>query len=346
MPRKGAAGAQPVTIAMVAQRAGVSRQTVSNAVNSPDLLRPETLARVQQAIDELGYRPQSAARTLRTRSSRLIGYGIRPSEHDRSTAVLDRFLHALSETADEAGYRILLFAAPDEQAELEAYDSLLSEHSVDAFVLSNTTRGDRRQSWMHKHGIPFVAFGRGWGARDIGDWVDVDGAAGTAQAVDHLVGLGHRRIAFLGWPRGSGVGDDRLAGWREAMSRHDLPSRGLRAGAVDEVEPAAEAVKPLFDAGVTAVVAASDTLAMGCYRALRAQGRVPGRDVSVTGFDDSPATSLLAPSLTSLHQPLEEIGRECMRLLLARMASPTTPPGRTLLSPRLVVRESSVPPSI
>jgi DNA-binding LacI/PurR family transcriptional regulator len=346
MPRKTTAGSRQVTIAMVAQRAGVSRQTVSNALNSPDLLKPETLARVRRAIEDLGYRPQSAARTLRTRSSRLIAYGIRPARHGRSTPVLDRFLHALSDTAGEAGYRILLFPAADAEAEAEAYDTLLREHSVDGFVLSDTTRGDRRQGWLHKHGIPFVAFGRSWGARDVGDWVDVDGAAGTAQAVDHLVGLGHRRIAFLGWPRGSGSGDDRAAGWREAMRRHGLSPRGLRAFAEDEVEPAADAVRPLLDAGVTAVVAASDTLAMGCYRALREQGRTPGRDVALTGFDDSPAAPLLTPGLTSLQQPLEEIGQECVRLLLARMASPTAPPVRTLLPTRLVVRESSEPPSL
>src|SRR3954452_15074158 len=96
----------PVTLAVVARRAGVSPQTVSNAINAPDLLRPETLERVRRAIDELGYRPRRAAQTLRTRSSRLIGYGTLPAS--ASHTVLDRFLHALSQSADEAGYRILL----------------------------------------------------------------------------------------------------------------------------------------------------------------------------------------------------------------------------------------------
>src|SRR5215470_7458253 len=177
-------GKRPVTLALVAKRAGVSVQTVSNALNSPDLLAPGTLARVNEALTALDYRPHQAARSLRTRSSRLIGYGVQRTPAGVSTPVLDDFLHALSESADEAGYRILLFAAPG-TADDEAgrYDELLREHSVDAFVLSNTDRGDRRPAWLLRRGVPFVAFGRTWSARDTGDWVDVDGAHGTAAAV-------------------------------------------------------------------------------------------------------------------------------------------------------------------
>jgi DNA-binding LacI/PurR family transcriptional regulator len=342
----GGGGGKPVTLAMVAQRAGVSAQTVSNALNSPELLAGETLERVRRAIADLDYRPHQAARSLRTRSSRLIGYGVAPTPPSISTSVLDRFLHALSDSADLAGYRVLLFAAPvgadDEQ---ERYDQLLRDHSVDAFVLSNTYRGDRRPGWLAKREIPFVAFGRSWAARDVGDWVDVDGAQGTAEAVDHLVAAGHRRIGLLGWPRGSGVGDDRARGWREAMERHGLPVRGLRQAAEDDAKAAQQAVAPLLDggSGVSAVVAVSDTLALGVYRALRERGRIPGTDVAVIGFDDSPAAALLSPSLSSLHQPLEEVGRACTRLLVARIKDPRADPQRLLLAPELVVRESSAP---
>ncbi len=339
-PSGGPAG-QGVTLAEVARRAGVSRQTVSNALNTPRRLAPETLARVRRAVEELDYRPHQAARSLRTRSSRLIGYGVQPTPPGVSTQVLDRFLHALSEAADLAGHRVLLFASPaGAPDETDRYEQLLRDHSVDGFVLSNTYRGDRRPAWLDRQGIPFTAFGR-WSARGIGDWVDVDGALGTGMAVDHLVGLGHRRIAFLGWPRGSGVGDDRATGWREAMRRHDLPVRGLRLTAVDDADDARDAVRPLLPGRVSAVVTASDTLAMGCYRALGEAGLLPGRDMAVVGFDDSPAAGLLTPALTSLHQPLEEVGRACTRLLLQRIKDPDTAPERLLLPPRLMVRDSS-----
>ncbi|MBD3010233.1 LacI family DNA-binding transcriptional regulator [Streptomyces sp. 5-10] len=334
----------PVTLAMVARRAGVSPQTVSNAINSPELLRPETLERVRGVIDEMGYRPSRAAQALRTRSSKLIGYGIQPVPGGDTAPVMDRFLHALSQAADEAGYRMLLFACPPGGPSLEGYEELLGQHDVDGFVLSNTARQDPRQAWLAKRGVPFVGFGRMWSGRQIGDWADVDGASGTDAAVEHLVALGHRRIAFLGWPRGSGVGDDRAAGWQRAMRRHGLPTRGRRAESAGDVEAARIAVKPLLDAGATAVVAASDTLALGCYHALRERNAVPGRDVAVVGFDDSPIAGILSPSLSTVAQPLEAVGRECVRLLLARMANPAAPPERVLLEPSLVVRDSTPAP--
>ncbi|MGW0630046.1 LacI family DNA-binding transcriptional regulator [Streptomyces sp. NPDC002758] len=343
MPRtpRSPASQGPVTLAMVASRAGVSPQTVSNALNSPDLLRPETLERVRRAVDEMGYRPSRAAQSLRTRSSKLIGYGIQPTPAGTAAPVMDRFLHSLSQAADEAGYRILLFASPPGEPALEGYEELLGRHEVDGFVLSGTARHDPRQAWLAKKGVPFVGFGRMWSGRQIGDWVDVDGASGTDAAVEQLVALGHSRIAFLGWPRGSGVGDDRAEGWQRAMRRHGLPTRGRRAQSVDDVDAAGAAVKPLLDAGVTAVVAASDMLALGCYHALRERGAAPGRDVAVIGFDDSPTASILSPALSTIAQPLEAVGRECLRLLLARMTDATAPPERVLLEPSLVVRDST-----
>jgi DNA-binding LacI/PurR family transcriptional regulator len=344
--RSSSAKGGPVTLATVAARAGVSPQTVSNALNSPDMLRPETLERVLRAIDETGYRPSRAAQTLRTRSSKLIGYGVRPSPPGTTAPILDRFLHALSEAADEAGYRILLFAAPAGGASVQGHEELLGQYDVDGFVLTDTDeRGDPRQAWLAERGVPFVAFGRMWSKRQIGDWVDVDGALGTDAAVEHLIALGHRKIAFLGWQRGSGVGDDRAEGWRRAMRRHGLPTRGRRAQSIaDDVDAARTAVEPLLDAGATAVVAASDTLALGCYHAVRERGAAPGRDVAVTGFDDSSMAAVLSPGLTTLAQPLEAIGRECVRLLLARISHPDAPPERILLEPSLIVRDSTLTP--
>lgn len=336
-------GGTPVTLAVVAERAGVSRQTVSNAINSPELLRPETLERVRRVIDQTGYRPSRAAQALRTRASRLIGYGVPPARPGAHAPVMDQFLHALSDAADAAGYRIVLFATPEGGDGLDRYAALLDEHDIDGFVLSETRGGDPRQAWLSSRGLPFVAFGRLWSGRQIGDWVDVDGARGTEAAVDHLAGLGHRRIAFLGWPRGSGVGDDRADGWSRAMRRHGLTVRGLRSESVDDVAAAQQAATGQLEAGATAVVAASDVLALGVYRTLAARGTAPGQGggAAVVGFDDSPTAAVVAPGLTTLAQPLDAVGRECVRLLLARIADPSAAPERVLLEPRLVIRGSS-----
>ncbi|MGW6742640.1 LacI family DNA-binding transcriptional regulator [Streptomyces sp. NPDC055025] len=345
--RSGGRNDRPATLALVAQRAAVSPQTVSNALNSPDLLAPRTLERVRRAIDELDYRPHPAARLLRSRHSRLIGLGIRSTPSGLSGPSAESFLHGLSDSAGQAGYRVLLFPVPADPAnDPERYAELIRERSVDAFVLTDTYRGDRRSALLSRHGVPFVVSGRSWPSRGAGDWVDVDGARGTATAVDHLVASGHRRIAFLGWPRGSGAGDDRALGWREAVRRHGLPSRGLRGSAADDVDAARQAAGQLLAAGASAVVAASDTLALGCYRALRDSGRVPGKDVAVVGFDDSTAAGLVSPGLSSLRRPAEDMGRECARLLLARIKDPRAAPEHVLLAPELIVRESSVPDGI
>jgi DNA-binding LacI/PurR family transcriptional regulator len=191
---------------------------------------------------------------------------------------------------------------------------------------------------------PFVSFGR----IDAHDgpqlWVDVDGAAGTGAAVDHLVSQGHRRIAFLGLPEGSAPGRERARGWSDALRRHGLPSRGL-ARADDTVAEGTRAALELLDAdpAPTAVVAATDTLALGCYAAARLRGSRIGRDLAVVGFDDSPSAELVDPPLTSLRQPLAEVGKVLMHMLTGRLLGEEPAQFGVLLAPVLVVRSSSGP---
>ena len=133
----------PPTLATVAQEAGVSRQTVSNALNNPDLLRPETLERVQSVIERLGYSPNRAARQLRTRSSHLIGLRFEAAPEGTSNALMDRFLHSLVEAASRTGHHVLLFSGdPDDP--LDGYDDLLRSTAVDAFVVPSCAGSKRR----------------------------------------------------------------------------------------------------------------------------------------------------------------------------------------------------------
>jgi DNA-binding LacI/PurR family transcriptional regulator len=220
---------EKVTIATVARRAGVSRQTVSNVINTPEVVRPETRERVREAITALGYRVNQAARQMRTGRSRLLAVRIEPARDGINGSVLDRFLHGLTDAAALAGYRVMLYTAADDADEIATYDDLLTAHDLDGFVLTSTHHGDPRTSWLAARDVPFVTFGRPWGAPDTHSWVDVDNAAGTAEATRHLLAGGRTNIGFLGWPPGSGVGDARRAGWAAAL-------REARSG-VDEVAP-------------------------------------------------------------------------------------------------------------
>ena len=190
----------------VARLAGVSHQTVSRVLNNPPNVRTETARRVRAAIAELGYRPNRAAQNLRQRASRCIG--LKMVTPPGVSTLLDRFLHALTEAAGDVGYHILLFAAVED--ELATYEDLIRTGTVDGFVLFDVEVGDARLPGLARRGIPFVCFGRPRGQRhERFRWVDVDGAYGITKAVDHLVSLGHRRIAYLGWPEGTGFGDGR-----------------------------------------------------------------------------------------------------------------------------------------
>jgi len=336
-----------VTIATVARHANVSRQTVSNVLNAPEMVREETRARVVAAIEELGYRANFAARQMRTGRSRLLGVRIDPARNGIETAVLDRFLHGLTEAAAPAGYRVVLYTAADDTDEVATYESLLASYALDAFVLTATHHGDARTEWLRARGIPFTTFGRPWGAPDRHSWIDVDGAAGTAEATRHLIAAGHRRIAFLGWPAGSGVGDDRRSGWAGAMGAAGLATDGLDPRAVDGIAEGELLARALVETGVppTAVVCASDQLALGARR-------VEG--LAVIGFDDSPMAQVTG--LSSVRQPLADAARECVATLAAQLGDRAEiprprahemppeesdgPHRHVLLPPDLVIRDS------
>lgn len=332
----------PPTLADVAERAGVSRQTVSNAVNSPELLRPDTLARVQGAIAELGYSPNRAARNLRTRASHLIGLKFNPAQEGTANAAMDRFVHSLVETAGESGYHLLLFSGtPDDP--LVGYEDLLRSTAVDAFVVTDTYLGNPQAAWLTSRRAPFVAFGRPWDNPDATHaWVDVDGAAGTALATEHLLDKGHTRIAWIGWRKDSFIGEDRRAGWLRAMHARDLPTTGLASRVEDTVASGREAATVLLDeAGPTAFVCASDTLAMGVLHALGDRGIHWGKDIAVVGFDDSQVAQVVPGGLTSVRQPLEEVAVALVKALEGLLSTPPVARPGVLLSPTLAVRLSS-----
>ena len=209
------------TIEDVARAAQVSRQTVSNVLNTPAIVKPETRKRVEVAIRKLAYRPHASARRLRMRKSSTIAIRLDPMTNGISGALLDRFLHALTEQADARGIRILLFTAADPAAEIEQIRKLRGGADVDAFVLTATFHGDPRTEWLVENDVPFVTFGRPWGANDMNDpkhlWVDVDGFAGMREATIHLIDQGSSRVGFVGWPSLSGTGDDRRRGWQAAV---------------------------------------------------------------------------------------------------------------------------------
>lgn len=341
-PSRRLTGPQP-TLATVAQRAGVSRQTVSNALNNPELLRPDTLVRVQAVIDELGYTPNRAARQLRTRSSHLIGLRFEPAQEGTSNALMDRFVHTLVETTARTGHHILLFSG-DPADPLDGYDDLLRATAVDAFVITDTYAGTPQADLLRRVGAPFVTFGRPWddpSARH--PWVDVSGATGARLATEHLLAVGHQRVAWLGWEETSRIGEDRRSGWADAMAAAGVATDGLGVRISDNVDAARMAAHELLaDAGVTGFACASDTIGIGVLHALHERGLRPGADVGVVGFDDSQGAQVTWPGLTSVRQPLEQVAVEIVDLLHTILSLKAVQEPARMLEPSLVVRRSTL----
>jgi DNA-binding LacI/PurR family transcriptional regulator len=346
------------TVDDVARLAQVSRQTVSNVLNSPDIVRPETRARVQQAIGELGYRPHASARRLRAGTSSTIGIRLDPVANGISGSVLDRYLHALTEAADIRGMRVTLFVASDVDDEIRHFERLRDGADVDAFVLTSTQYDDPRIAWLARQRIPFVAFGRPWGAENDDDparlWVDVDGHDGVRQATRHLLGRGLTHVGYLGWPAGSGTGDDRRRGWESALQDAGVTaSDALVLTAEDGVAPARIAVERLLRSGsdpstgsarrLDGLVCASDTLALGAMMAVREAG-LP--HFPVIGFDNTPVAS--AVGLSSVDQRLGDVAAATLELLMGPTGRRVRPAGEApegathrLITPQLIVRRSS-----
>ncbi len=330
-----------VTIVDVARQAAVSRQTVSNALTHPARVRPDTLQRVMAAIDELGYEPSSSAQSLRSRRAGALGVEVNtlgPGSHNETMAP---FLASLGMRAARHGTHVVPFGSPENSPMLDGYRQMWARRLVDAFVVADTHHADPRPPWLEDNGIPFASFGRVWDDPTNTWWVDVDGATGTRAAVGHCVRAGYRTIAFLGWPHGSVVGDDRRRGWAQACASAGTGRAGPEATAVQDLDAAREAARLLLrEVGPgDAVVCASDILALGVHHELLTAGLWPGLDVGVVGFDGSETARM--HHLTSLAQPLDAIAEQVLVLLDDAMAGRARPAHGVLLEPDLVAGRST-----
>lgn len=334
-----------VTIRDVAREAGVSTATVSYVLNDSRRVADETRERVLQATQQLGYRANITARNLQASETRLIGYSWRPAPIDQYNPIIDKFLQAIAEAAARHDYRILAFPSMSVQDEVAAYTEMMLVGQVDGFILTNTNFDDERVQALFQNRFPFVSFGRANPDWDF-IWIDVDGAAGTLAATRHLLAQGHRRIAFLAWPEKSQTGHYRRQGYLDGMCEAGLavdPDWVQLAGNFhDESYAAAQRLLALpAQRRPSAIIASSDLMALGVLNAGWDAGLEVGRDLAVVGFDDAPIARYMRPALTSLAQPVNEIGERLVTMLIDTLHDQPVQPRQILLAPTLVVRASS-----
>lgn len=334
-----------VTLKHVASQAGVSYQTVSKVLNRQIQVSKSTEERIWAAARALGYHPNLIARSLRSQRSNLIGYSWETTPPGLANPILDHFLQSMVQAAESAGYHVMAFPHRPGNEWTEAYRHLIQTKRVDGFVLSSVEYNDPRITLLLEEGFPFVAFGR-----SNADWafpyVDIDGAAGMRAVVEHLIDLGHRKIAVLAWPTESRVGNNRMDGIEAGIHAAGL---SLRSGWIARGEGS-------FDFGFeatsawmkwpqnerpTAIVALNDVMAIGAMHAVQQNGLKVGMDVAVTGFDDMPLIQFMMPALTSVRQPVWEVGQRVINMLLAAMEGNTLEEKNILLPPRLIIRDST-----
>jgi DNA-binding LacI/PurR family transcriptional regulator len=336
-------GVKRVTLVTLAEKLGVSRSTISNAYNRPDQLSPELRARILAAADELGYAgPDPRASALRSGRAGAIGLIQKSLETALTDPASLRMLAGVARACDQASVALVII--PRWHTGDDAVD-VVRTALVDGFVAHCDAMDPQRRSIVAQRGLPLVVLdGR---ADDDEAFVGVDDEEGARLAAEHVVALGHRRLAIMSFSdpdAGQTVTAHRLAGYRSALAAAGLDLDGVRvvdAGAYDRTA-ARDAIAPWLrgDDRPTAVLAMSDEFAAGALEAAGAAGlRVPD-DLSIVGFDDTATAAAARPPLTTVRQPHEEKGAMAVRVLLDG-----APRGcRVVLPVELVVRSTTAPP--
>jgi len=328
-----------VSMVDVAVLAGVSTQTVSRVANGSPDVRAATRRHVVAAMNELGYRPNSAARALRRGSFRTIGV----ITFSLSSLGNMRTLEAIALHAARQDFAITLIpvTAPA-QAGIQGAFSRLGELAVDAVIAIMEIHLLDAATITIPPGVKVVVVDS-----DAGDGysvVDTDQADGVRKAVQHLLDLGHETVWHVAGPEESFASKRRATAWRTILTTAGRPVPPVIRGDWSADSGYEAGLRLADEPGCTAVFAANDHMALGVLRALREKGKSVPEDISLVGFDDVPEASSYAPPLTTVHQNFASVGKRCVDNVLQQIRTNTTEPGVTLVSSRLVIRQSTAAP--
>ncbi len=326
----------------VARHAGVSRATASLVLRGSPLVADATRERVLASMQQLGYVYQRTAATLRTRRSHTVGLVI--------TNITNPFFAELTlgveQRLDEANYVVLLANTSDSLEKQSSLLTAIDENNADGILLCPAQETSRETIDALSLGhMPVVLVVRYLFDTDT-DYVGADDVLGAQLAVEHLIAHGHRRIAFIGGPAQSSPRRDRLLGYRRTLEQHNLSvDETLLPTSATTLNGGQQAIRSLLmhNDPPTAALCYNDVVAFGVMLGLQAQGRRPGQDFAVIGFDDIADAALWHPPLTTVSITPYQMGVTAAQRLLERLASPDDPPRRVILPPSLVIRASCGP---
>jgi LacI family transcriptional regulator, galactose operon repressor len=322
--------------------AGVSTATVSRVLAQSGRVSPDLDARVRAAAKALNYQPNRAARALRARQGSTVGVLIPDIQNLFFTAIV----RGIDDEVQKHGFTVLLANSDGAYERERVYLNTFRAEGVAGLLVVPSQQDERIYREFLQTGVPLVVLDRTVHLPNV-DLVSVTNAEGSAQAVAHLVSLGHRRIALVGGLESHNVGGERRRGYMQGLEAAALPfDPTLVKDAGFEREAARRATHELLDMAdpPTAIFSANNTMSLGVLQAIHERGQRAPDDVSIVGFDDMPWQVATQPPLTCISQPTYDIGATAARLLIARIGDPQRPVRRVVLETALVVRGSSGPP--
>lgn len=337
-----ALSAQRATLPQVADLAGVSLSSASRALHGSGA-SPAMVERVRAAAKQLGYIPDSTARSLRLGRTFQIAFAVA----DIGNPVYVEMMSAIQSVIGPRGYRLVVTPTGDTIASTRELVDHFNLRFVDGVVISPLRVDDALVAQLRDAAVPVVVIGRSLEVQQMNS-VSTDSAAGIAQAVEHVRDIGRRRIGFLNGPLDTTPGSARQQGFERAVASHGLGAGDVDTQVAEDFTVAAglEAAREMLGrhagtARLDAIVAANDLLAIGAIKAAREQGlRVPA-DIAVTGMDDTEIGRVFQPALTSVSLKSAERGRIAAGILLKLLDDPDRPAENSLVEPALIVREST-----
>jgi LacI family transcriptional regulator len=333
------------TLRDVAALAGVHPATASRALN-PDtkgMTSADTAERVIRAAEQLGYQPNTVARSLRTARSSSIGVVV----PDLTNPLFPPIVRGIEAALAPYGYVLLIVNTDNNARQEEQLIASLRARSIDGLILATATLDGPLIETLAHSDLPVVLVNRRREGLPLPSVIP-DDAAGILLAVEHLARLGHRRIAHIAGPQDTSTGTTRLRAFRAAVTEHGLAADDALIGWSDSWSEAegARVLRELLDGGpsFSAVIAGNDLLAVGCYDVLAERGIGCPDELSVVGFNDMPFVDKLRPALTTVHIPHHDLGTEAARLLLGQMRHLCRDERPVFMPVRLAVRQSTGAP--
>ncbi|PDO09493.1 MAG: LacI family transcriptional regulator [Candidatus Reconcilbacillus cellulovorans] len=334
-----------VTIIDVAKRAGVSPSTVSRVISNHPRISPATARKVREAMEELGYHPNIAAKNLVSKTAQAIGVILpRPAEELFLNLFFPEVLRGIVTQATRAGYDLTMTAGTTEREELDAVTRLVKGRRADGVVLLYSRRNDPLVAFLTEQRFPFVLIGRSEEHPDVLS-VDNDNVQAAYDATRHLIAQGHRRIGFVSGPPNLVVSRDRLEGYRKALQEAGLETRDewiVEGEFLQESGYRAMSFFMSLPERPTALVAIDDMVAFGVVRGLAELGyRVP-QDLGLVAFNNTAIAELCTPPISSIDIGVYEIGYAAAQILIRAIRKEPLHQRRIIVPHRLVVRESSL----